>query len=306
MPIMLVDGNAVGRAASYTKPLIVDGREVQAIYQTLKILKRVKSEFHDFKPLILWDSRSDYRLQIYPEYKSNRDSDPKKVEASVKYHAVKPDLMKLISYLGIDQAIAHGYEADDLAGFFCRRTNAQVLLVTGDHDWLQLVSDNVAWYDCRTDRNLYIDSNVFEDATGFGSPEAFLEGKILQGDSSDAISGINKIGPKGAIAIVSWYGSFEHLLDSYTNGEPLPDSLNRYKKALEEALSTSNRDQTAKLVERNRELMNLRSPKHDDDIKCHLHLNRGNRDFGEFEYLCAELSFVSIRKNLEQWKKVFS
>lgn len=308
MPIMLIDGNAVGRAASYAKPLIVDGKEVQAIYQTLNILRRVKAQYRDHKPFVLWDGRADFRFKLYPDYKSNRDATEKMAEASRKYKDQVPDIKKFLTSLGIDQAIAPSFEADDLAGFFSRKTNAKVLMITGDEDWIQLVNENVSWFDPRENRLKFVDHKNFQDYTGYKNGKDFLLAKAIQGDTSDAIKGLNGIGAKAAQALVN-FGFKSFLADVRKAGivskDMLPPDLTRFAGVLDGHFCADKIDETIDLIHRNLMIMDLRSPLRDGQIKDDLILKRGKFDLDEFEYLCAELNFITIRRNLERWQKVF-
>jgi 5'-3' exonuclease len=306
---MLIDGNSLGYAAQNTQVLTANGMETQAIYQTLKMLKKARENYPEYGKLLwLWDGRANFRFDLLPDYKGNRKNTPEKVEIKEKYHAAKPYIQQALTHLGVDQVISPEYEADDLAGYFSRKLQAKdidVLLLTGDQDWLQLINGKTRWHDPRSNIEKHCNKANFHEFTGVESPAQFLECKSLIGDSSDNIPGVPGIGDKASILIMENFGSIRGLLADYkANGEfdkdRLPNGLSRFKKKINDFCAGGVKD-----FVRNYKLMNLNDTVRDDLVRKNASVVRGKRDFEAFADLSMELSFLSITRDLKSWERTF-
>ena len=332
---LLIDANSVGRAAHSATKLTSGGMETQAAFGVIKGLREMRQSYRSFTPFVLWDEKADWRFKLHPEYKSNRSDSPAKIAEKEAYDKQKPYIRQLLRHLGVRQMSAIGMEADDLAGYFANKLSAvptnKVGLITGDQDWLQLVRRNVFWHDHRDDAR-YIDHNNFYAKTGCLTPFAFLEAKILQGDTSDVISGVGGIGKDGAPEFIAEFGSVREFWRRCDAGEFVP----KYKahKNLWQGTSPFTKEQwvaqqiltaevrtekeEAKLrknwldswpgqgrsiYKRNFQLMQLLrvAPPKKEDIK----LDLGKFDKEAFANVCEELSFVSILKNLDEFTSNF-
>jgi len=147
-----------------------------------------------------------YRNEIYPEYKANRDPMPE---------ALRPQIGRCVSVLeamGVPVLGLARYEADDVIATLARQAedeNHRVVVVTGDKDLMQLVSDRVQMYDPMRDKRYDRDAVIEK----FGvPPELVADALALAGDPSDNIPGVKGIGEKGAAKLVAAYPSLEELL----------------------------------------------------------------------------------------------
>ena len=307
---LLVDVNALGYAAHNTSKLTTpDGREVQAIFQTLSMLKTMRSRYEDYnRVLLLWDGHAQFRYDLYPEYKGKRDDTPEKEESRERYKDQVPILKSMLEHLGGCQITAPGFEADDLAGYFSRTLVDQghkVKLITGDGDWKQLVNGRVSWSDPRVADRICNRVN-FEMNTGFKTTSQFLEAKVLMGDTSDNIKGVPGIGEKAAVAIMRNYGSVYELFKAKKeHGEfskdNLPDDLRRFKKKLNEFTTRDG----LKIFKRNMALMDLSSADRDPEIKQAMVVNKPGKDFEAFLDICDDLSFNKMIRERESWRNLF-
>lgn len=307
MGLMLIDANSIGFAACATPRLIANGEEVQAIFQTLQIIRTLKSHFPDYQNLlVLWDGHARFRFEKHPEYKATRELIPEVAALKTRYQAQKPTIRLMLKLLGVPQAFHSHYEADDLAGFFMRRTEAPVLLITGDRDWLQLMGPNVTWHDPRRFPGKTCRWEKFEEFTGYKTPDHFLISKALVGDNSDNIKGIQGIGPKSAKLILDIYKSFTDLVVK-PGGVTEEDvkkypQLSRYRNRINKAVNACD---TLPRYLRNLELMDLCSSDRDDDIKSGIQITRQPKDIEAFKEQCIQLHFHTIVKNIHIWNKVF-
>lgn len=295
---LLIDANSIGRAANHATKLSANGIETQAIFGFLKTMKVVCQRYRAYTPMVLWDGRAEWRYKLYPDYKGTRNSDPKKVADKEAYEAQVPYIRRALSHLGVRQMTARFHEADDLAGYFVGRlkTNpeARIGLISGDQDWIQLVNPQVWWRDMRDDAKQVSHKNFF-DYTGCKSPFAFLESKVLQGDSSDNISGVGGIGEKGAPEFIAEFGSVRNFWKQVESGAFEPK-----KKAHINLATGPGRE----LYKRNLQLMQLMrvTPPKKEDIT----LDKGLFDRDAFAGICEELAFVSILKNMDEFTSYFT
>ena len=295
--ILLIDANSIGWAHYYANKLSYRGEETQTLFGLINTLRNYKLHLREFEPFVLWDSMASWRYKIYDGYKSNRKSDdPQKQEQRKSFSGQTLNAECAFSLLGVKQLRIIGYEADDIAGYITktyreRKKDHQIMLVTGDKDWLQLLGDNVSWTDHRTNEIVTIDS--FLDKTGYKTPLEFLHGKALQGDNSDCIPGVPKIGEKRAAEIVAKYGIFPDMLEKIREAEKVP----AYEKSILEK-------ESIEIINRNLGLMNLidvEPPKNKDDILY----KRGLLSEYGFKNFCGDYGFVSILGNLDTYLEPF-
>jgi 5'-3' exonuclease len=295
--VILVDANSVGYAAHSATKLTAAGIETQAIYGFLHTLYKLKVRNPSARISVLWDGRSMRRYAIHPGYKAGRDDTVEKVKMRAAYDAQKPYLRAMLSDLAVAQLHYADLEADDLAGHYAQKLKARpevsVLLLTGDFDWLQLVRENVTWYDAR--RDLTITPKNMLSQTGYASPYALLEGKCLVGDTSDKIKGVGGIGEKGAPEFLAEFGSVMRFWKMVDAGEFKP-----VKKAQCGLASPAGRA----LFKRNLALMQLLNVPTPDPSQ---RLSYGcvfNPD--SFKQRCEELNFLSILGKFKDFTAPFA
>lgn len=294
---LLIDLNSWGHAANHGAALSANGIQTQAVFGVINGITDAKGKFPNHEILALWDSKAQFRFDIYPEYKGTRSDTPEKIESRAHYDAQKPFIKRALESLGINQMTAEGYEADDLAGHFVASLSKnpanEIVLASGDQDWLQLVRPNLLWYDKRDDsRRVTIDN--FQDYTGCLTPYQFLESKALQGDTSDNIKGVGGIGAKGAPEFLAEFGTVLKFWNKVDSGEYIPTRKPYIKLASDEGRG---------IFKRNFRLMNLLSVK--PPSKSQVNLSRGKFDIEKFMDVCAELSFVSMLNKIEMYREVF-
>lgn len=311
MPYLLIDGNSIVHAAQHSTKLSSDGRPTHAIFGFLKTLRVTLKTYPRYdNVLVLWDTKSDWRLELFPGYKGERDRDEKQIQARKEIGQQKPSLIKGVQMLGVDQVLAAGFEADDLAGYYCRLAveNAEMVkLISGDEDWIQLVNGYVSWVDPRKGGAKKCNRMSFEAMTGCRDGGMFLESKALQGDKSDSIGGVKGIGPKTATGLLMHFNGLMNAIKVYKeNGnqipkDMLPEEIRRAHKAVNRMLEPEN----VAIIKRNMHLMSLRTSKRDSQIKERLTIKPGKYDWGNFQDWCMENEFASIVQSRAAWEQVF-
>lgn len=294
---ILVDGNSIGYAAHYAVKLTAGGMETQAVFGFIKTMRELRVTYPDHKLMVLWDGRAQWRFDLNPDYKSNRDSDPKKLKVKEAYVAQRPYIARALNALGVRQMTVATHEADDMAGYLVaqlsQKPENEVVMISGDRDWIQLVRPNVIWRDLRDDTRIVTIDNLM-DKTGYPTPYAYLEGKCLQGDSSDCISGVGGIGEKGAPEFIAEFGSVRKFWQRCDSGDFKPT-----KKAHLRLCSAEGR----MIFGRNLRMMQLL--KVATPAKDVVDIDPGRFDDEKFGELCEELAFSSILRNQGTFTKIF-
>lgn len=209
--LYLVDVSSMYFRAFYAiRPLSnAAGMPTNALYgflsMTTKLLKQIQPDYLAF----CFDNKEpSFRHEIYSEYKANRSEMPEDLVPQVPY------VKKIAEVLGIPCFSKPGYEADDLIGAlteYGRRNDLEVVIVSGDKDFAQLVRPFVTMYD--TMKDVRYDEQGVQDKWGIPASQV-IDYLALVGDSSDNVPGVRGIGPKGAQKLLAEYGSLENIYAS--------------------------------------------------------------------------------------------
>lgn len=297
--LILIDGNAMGHAHHNATKLSVGTFETQAVYGYARMLRDLLTKHgHNAGVIVLWDGHAQFRFEAFEGYKGKRNealkADPKKQAHRDAYNAQKPFIYKAIELLGIGQMRHKHLEADDLAGYFVRKNEGkEILLVTGDGDWKQLVRPGVTWFDPRGEGR-WVTHDAFHESTGYFTPYEFLQGKALMGDTSDSIPGVGGIGEKGAPEFLAQFKTVENFFAKVDAGEFTPT-----KKAHKNLASPEGRA----AFERNMKLMNLLDapvPDRENSI-----ITKAWFDEAKFRLLCDRFAFQSITSQWDDWISPF-
>ena len=211
--IVLIDGHSIINRAFYGVPDLTnkDGLHTNGIFGFVNILfKILEEEKPDYLTVAFDVKHPTFRHEMYAEYKGTRKGMPQELHEQV------PVLKELLTAMGIRIMELPGYEADDLLGTVAKRSEEKgmdVLVVSGDRDLLQIVTDKIRVCIPKTKRGtteyeMYYTKDVQEK---YGLlPLQIIELKALMGDSSDNIPGVPGIGEKTATAILQQYENIEN------------------------------------------------------------------------------------------------
>jgi DNA polymerase-1 len=232
MPTLLaIDGNSLMHRAFHAIPLLnaADGSYTNAVYGFLNMLVRLIKEIGPSHAAVAFDMHGPtFRHESFAEYKAGRSKTPDELVGQFDV------LKRVLSDMGIAVIEKQGYEADDILGALSKKAGegqVQAVLVTGDRDAWQLVSDNTrVLYTKRgiTDTET-IDPQAVEDKLGV-PPSLVADLKGLMGDSSDNIPGVPGVGPKTASRLINEFGPLEAVLENAdrAGGKKLCESLVQY------------------------------------------------------------------------------
>ncbi len=214
--LFLIDGTAMVyssyHAFSGRNILTNRGRNVGMVFGFFNRLLMIhRNEQPDLLALTFDTGAPTFRHEMYPEYKAHRPPPDEDLIQQL------PLLYELIDAMNIPRLGIDGYEADDVIGTLAKRAvsaGLEVLMVTGDKDFYQLVSEHSSVYTFPRQGapNIYDPEGVREK---FGVlPDKVIDVMGLMGDSSDNVPGVPNVGPKTAIELVNRFGSMENVLAS--------------------------------------------------------------------------------------------
>lgn len=215
--LIAIDGNSLMHRAFYALPPMMSksGTPTGAVYGFISMLLKLVERKPDYL-LVAFDMHGPtFRHEQYDNYKAGRKTTPDDLRPQF------PLLQKLLGEMGISVVQVERYEADDLLGTYARIANENgddALLVTGDRDALQLISEHT--HVLMTKRGIS-DTIEFDEATLFEhygrTPGEMPHLKGLMGDSSDNIPGILGVGEKTAKTLLDKYGNMENVLANAEN-----------------------------------------------------------------------------------------
>jgi DNA polymerase-1 len=148
-----------------------------------------------------------FRHEIYQEYKANRPPMPEDLSIQIPY------IKEITHGFNIPVIEMQGFEADDLIGTFryqAEKAGFFVVMVTGDKDFVQLVTDNAVIWDPMKEKT--IDIKTVRDDFGV-EPYQMIDVMALSGDASDNVPGVPGIGPKTALSLIKTFGTVERLYE---------------------------------------------------------------------------------------------
>ncbi|MBR5761122.1 MAG: DNA polymerase I, partial [Lachnospiraceae bacterium] len=216
MKLLLVDGYSILNRGFYGLPLLSnkDGIYTNAVLGFLNILFKVtEDEKPDYLTVAFDVHAPTFRHKMYEGYKGTRKPMPEELKMQL------PIIREVLSSMQVNIVEMEGYEADDLLGTLAgqaERAGLDVTLLSGDRDLLQIASEKIKisipkTTGGKTETFNYYASDV---AREYGvTPLEFIEVKALQGDSSDNIPGVSKVGPKTATELIATYHSLENLYE---------------------------------------------------------------------------------------------
>ncbi|MCL0101419.1 DNA polymerase I, partial [Peptococcaceae bacterium] len=210
--LIIIDGNSLIYRAFYAIPLLKTSANLvtNAAYGfTNMMLKVLKDEEPDFVIVVFDKSRTTFRTEQYSEYKANRKPVPDDLKHQFQI------VRDILAAMNIQIFELENYEADDLIGTIAKSVanDIFVLIITGDRDILQLVSENINVLTTKkgiSQLEIYDRDKVFEK---FGVyPEQFVDFRAITGDTSDNIPGVPGIGAKTAAKLLQKYKNLDNIL----------------------------------------------------------------------------------------------
>lgn len=229
---MVIDGSSLIFRAFYAIRNLTtkDGIFTNGVYGFLSMYyKAIDMYKPDYIAVVLDKSGPTFRVEEFKDYKANRDKAPS--ELSSQFGILK-DILQAMNICYEEES---GYEADDIAGTLSKKASKEgyeVLLVTGDRDYLQLIDENV---------NVILTVKGITQTKRFGieevkekygvTPIELIDVKGLMGDNSDNIPGVPGVGEKTALKLIKEYKNIEEVYENIENisGKALKKNLTENK-----------------------------------------------------------------------------
>ncbi|GAA0670460.1 DNA polymerase I [Streptomyces thermocarboxydovorans] len=235
--LMLMDGHSLAYRAFFALPAenftTATGQPTNAIYGFASMLANTLRDEAPTHFAVAFDvSRKTWRAEEFTEYKANRSKTPDEFRGQVEL------IGELLDAMHAERFAVEGYEADDIIATLATQAEAEgfeVLIVTGDRDSFQLVSDHVTvLYPTKgvSELTRFTPEKVFEK---YGlTPAQYPDFAALRGDPSDNLPGIPGVGEKTAAKWINQFGSFAELVERVDEvkgkaGQNLRDHLEAVK-----------------------------------------------------------------------------
>jgi DNA polymerase-1 len=200
---LLIDGANLAKIGfTGVKDLYSDGSHVGAIYHFINTIRKFLEEHNYDKVVVMWDAEnsSSVRKGIYPQYKGNRKSSMNEYQLE-SYLTQNARIKQYLEEVFIRQVEMVNNEGDDLIAYYCQKaTNEDITIFSSDKDLTQLISDKVSVYSPNSKQ--YFKKGDLITINKVQIPHYnVLTCKILTGDNSDNISGIEGLGEKTLVKL---------------------------------------------------------------------------------------------------------
>lgn len=213
MKLLVIDGNSIINRAYYGIKLLStkDGVYTNAVFGFLNMMKRFEDMCSPDAVAVAFDVHAPtFRHKMYDAYKAGRHAMPDELRSQM------PIVKNLLHLLGIKTIECEGWEADDILGTLaahCREDGNECFIATGDRDSLQLAHGGVKVLLAKTKSTDVMDEQAIVVEYGV-TPQQLIQVKALQGDSSDNIPGVTKVGPKTALDLIARFKTLDGVYEN--------------------------------------------------------------------------------------------
>lgn len=213
MKLLVIDGNSIINRAYYGIKLLStkDGVYTNAVFGFLNMMKRFEDMCSPDAVAVAFDVHAPtFRHKMYDAYKAGRHAMPDELRSQM------PIVKNLLHLLGIKTVECEGWEADDILGTLaarCREEGNECFIATGDRDSLQLAYGGVKVLLAKTKSTDVMDEQAIAVEYGV-TPQQLIQVKALQGDSSDNIPGVTKVGPKTALDLIARFKTLDGVYEN--------------------------------------------------------------------------------------------
>ena len=225
--LVIIDGNSLINRAFYALPLLTNskGEFSNGVYGFANILiKTILENKPDYIAVALDYGKKTFRNTLFADYKGKRKPTPEELKSQF------PILKNMLKTMGITYIEKEGFEADDIIGTLTKKFDTKNIVITGDKDSLQLISDKTdVWLTKKGITEIKLMNHAALKEEWNLEPWQVIELKALMGDTSDNIPGVAGVGEKTALS----------LLEQYKDLDGVYSNIDQIKGKLQEKLITS-------------------------------------------------------------------
>lgn len=213
---LIVDGSNLLFQMFYGMPSRIINHQGKAIQGTLgfigALLKIIRSVMPTHIAVVFDGETCNPRRELDGDYKANRPDYSQMAEEETPFSQL-PDIYAALDWLEIAHKETQNCEADDWIAGFARAygRDAQVVIVSQDSDFFQLITDRVQILRYRGDRTVICDCAYIREKLGI-TPEQYAAFKALTGDTADNIRGVEKVGAKTAAQLLEQFENLDNLI----------------------------------------------------------------------------------------------
>ncbi len=227
MKTLLVDGDNLFKIGFHgVRELFVEGNHIGGVFHFLNTLRKQLVDNEYDKVIVFWDGKQNTKIrrELYPNYKLNRKNDMTE-EKLESYYTQKNRVKQYLEECFVRQVEVEQNESDDLIAFYCQiATDEEKVIFSSDKDLLQLINESTSLYS-PLQRYTYKNGDKVKFGDYYIPHQNILTVKILMGDKSDNIQGIERLGEKTFVKI------FPEVLETSLF---VDDILTKTKQLLEE------------------------------------------------------------------------
>lgn len=215
--VILIDGNNLMFrsyfATAYSGSIMRNskGQATNALYGFVSMINKIIEEEKPQYMVVAFDIGKNFRHEKYKDYKAGRNATPDDLKSQM------PIAKKILDAMGIKHLEKEGFEADDIIGTLAREADLDPeydgLIISSDHDLMQLISPVVSMKMLKPKDSIYYTVESFQKEYGF-EPIKIIDLKALMGDASDNIPGVKGIGEKTARTLIQQYGSLDGVYEN--------------------------------------------------------------------------------------------
>lgn len=225
--LVIIDGNSLINRAFYALPLLTNskGEFSNGVYGFANILiKTILENKPDYIAVALDYGKKTFRNTLFADYKGKRKPTPEELKSQF------PILKNMLKTMGITYIEKEGFEADDIIGTLTKKFDTKNIVITGDKDSLQLISDKTdVWLTKKGITEIKLMNHAALKEEWNLEPWQVIELKALMGDTSDNIPGVAGVGEKTALS----------LLEQYKDLDGVYSNIDQIKGKLQEKLIAS-------------------------------------------------------------------
>jgi len=189
-------------------------------HEYVRTVQSLAKSYNCGEIVVLGDGGSNYRKEVYPEYKANRkeryaEQTPEEEAEFLEFLQEFGTTMNTLKYKGYLTLKYQGVEADDIAALICQNREdlglEEIWMISSDRDWDLLVDENISRFSTVTRKETTLLN--WDEHYDF-DPEYFLTYKCLTGDKGDNVPGVDGVGPKRAAQLIEQYGDIFDIMAS--------------------------------------------------------------------------------------------